>query len=98
MTPPAADSPVAQLQMPGIPPPVLAGANASRANVWPGQEVTYLGKLRGGPRFGARGIVQDNLGRRAVVDMGHLGTWHIPYYFLAVPLEADQARVSSLTG
>ena len=94
---PTADGPVAQLHMPGLPTPVRAGANASPTTVWPGREVLYVGKLKGGPRFGARGLVKETLGRRAVVDMGRRGTWRIPYYYLAVPLEADPAKASAPT-
>ena len=79
---------VEQLSMPGIPMPERAGADASWENVQPGQEVLYLGKVNGGPPYGAHGVVKQALGRTAVVDMGHSGTWRIPYYFLTVPLEA----------
>lgn len=49
----------------------------------------YLGNVTGGPRFGARGVVKQALGRRVVIDMGLSGTWYIPYYFLTVPLGGD---------
>ena len=93
---PAGDSSTAQLSMPGIPSPALPSANASRANVWPGQEVLYIGRLKGGPRFGVRGVVKETLGRRAVVDMGRWGIWRVPYYFLSVPHEPDREQISSL--
>ena len=79
----------AQLHMPGMPVSVRLKHNASPHNVWPGQEVLYLGRASGGPRYGARGVVVRTLGRRVVVNMGHLGTWHIPYYYLTVPLRAS---------
>ena len=80
----ATRTPVAQFEMAGMPEPVRLKPNAGAHNVRPGQEVTYLGDVAGGPRFGARGVVKQTLARRAVADMGHSGTWHIPYYFLAV--------------
>ena len=82
-------TPVEQLEMAGMPEPVRPNANAGAHNVRPGQEVMYLGDVAGGPRFGARGVVKQALARRVVADMGHSGTWHIPYYFLTVPLRAD---------
>ena len=54
-------------------------------SVAPGQEVLYLGKVNGGPRFRSRGVVKQAYRRKAVVDMGRMGTWHIPYYFLSLP-------------
>ena len=77
-----------QLHMSGMPPPVTAATNVSPGTVWPGCQVFYVGKLTGGPRYGAKGMVRRTLGRRAVVDMGRWGTWHIPYYFLSVPARA----------
>ena len=84
--------PAAQLHMSGMPEPVCRTANAGSHNVWPGQQVLYLGNISGGPRFGARGVVKQTLGRRAKVDMGPLGTWHIPYYFLTVPMRVREAE------
>ena len=54
----------------------------------PGVEVTYRGNIKGGPKFGATGVVQEVRGRRVVVDLYGWGTWHIPYYFLSTTLKA----------
>ena len=77
----------AQLAMPGMSSVSRSEANATRYNLSPGQVVRYLGNLPGGPRYGSRGIVEGVLGRRAIVDMGRVGRWHIPYYFLSVSLK-----------
>ena len=53
-----------------------AGVNA-------GQRVRYLGNVSGGPEIGTLGVVQKIFARKAVVDMGKVGTWNVPYYFLA---------------
>ena len=76
--------PVEQLQMPGMPNPQRPGASASSQNVAPGTEVLYTGYFSGGPRHGSRGVVRRASRRRAFVDMGRSGMWHIPYYFLSV--------------
>lgn len=54
----------------------------------PGVEVTYRGHVRGGPRFGATGVVREMRGRRVVVDLQGYGIWHIPFYFLSTSLKA----------
>ena len=54
----------------------------------PGVEVTYHGHIKGGPKFGAIGIVQEIRGKRVVVDLYGWGTWHIPFYFLSTTLKA----------
>ena len=54
----------------------------------PGVEVTYRGHIKGGPKFGATGVVQEVRGRRVVVDLHGWGTWHIPFYFLSTTLKA----------
>ena len=54
----------------------------------PGIEVTYRGNIKGGPKFGATGVVQEVRGRRVVVDLYGWGIWHIPYYFLSTTLKA----------
>ncbi|MCH7787123.1 MAG: hypothetical protein IIC22_06405 [Chloroflexi bacterium] len=77
-----------QLPMPGIPTPEGQHPATSCCNVAPGQEVLYLGRISGGPHYRSRGVVKQALQRKAVVDMGRLGTWHIPYYFLSVPKAA----------
>ena len=76
-----------QLQMTGMPKPLYANAKpAGSRDITPGQEVTYLGRIHGGPGYGARGIVIEVRGRKARVNLGRAGIWNIPYYFLAVPL------------
>ena len=77
-----------QLSLPGMAvverPPVALHCGS----VAPGQEVLYVGNVSGGPRFRSRGVVRRALQRKAVVDMGRMGTWHIPYYFLSAPTAA----------
>ena len=82
-------STIAQLAMPGMPAPSYTSDAAGPDDVSPGQEVLYLGNLSGGPRYGAHGVVKRTLGRRAIVDMGRSGTWHIPYFFLGVPMRGS---------
>ena len=77
--------PDAQLSLSGMPAPVNPAETASCCSVALGQEVLYQGKVSGGPRFGSRGIVKAVLHRKAVVNMGRSGIWHVPYHFLAVP-------------
>ena len=48
----------------------------------------YVGRVSGGPRYGSLGVVKHSLQRKAIVDMGRSGLWHIPYYFLALPQAA----------
>ena len=79
---------LAQLSMPGMPMPAPAHATANFATAWPGREVLYLGRVGGGPRYGSCGVVKRALHRKAIVDMGAWGTWHIPYYFLGLPQAA----------
>ena len=55
----------------------------SAAGVNTGQRVRYLGNVAGGPELGTLGVVQKIFARKAVVDMGKVGTWNVPYYFLA---------------
>lgn len=73
-----------QLHMPGMPTTDSTGAVASCYTVEPGTQVLYVGTVGGGPRYGARGVVKTALHRKAVVDMGRMGTWHVPYYFLGI--------------
>ena len=75
---------VRQLDMPGMPEPIRMEGIASSASVIPGQQVLYLGSLRGGPRQGARGTVRSLQRRSALVDMGAHGIWHVPYFLLAL--------------
>ena len=81
-------SPEAQLKMPGMPLPRQRYPMGNGRGVGPGQKVEYLGWVAGGPRFGSQGIVKRALRRKAVVDLGNAGTWHIPYRFLAIPRAA----------
>ena len=74
----------AQLRMPGMPATNSMSEVASCCTVEPGTQVLYVGKVGGGPRYGARGVVKTALNRKAVVDMGRMGTWHVPYYFLGI--------------
>ncbi len=78
--------PSAQLRMPGM--PWRRWAPVSRSRLSPGAEVEYVGRIAGGPRYGAMGVVKGVLARRALVDMGMSGKWLVPYYFLGVPGEA----------
>ena len=82
MTTLATPTDTSQFDMPGMPPRLELRADASAHNLVPGHEVRYLGNVAGAPSFGARGVVIRVLGRKAVVDMGRSGTWHIPYFFL----------------
>jgi hypothetical protein len=83
---------VAQLEMPGM--PKASYADVGPADVAPGKEVLYLGRLIGGPRYGSRGVVREVRGRKAIVEIGRVRSgrpsdiWHIPYYFLADPSRA----------
>ena len=77
---------VAQLVMPGMPKPDYQWVIVSCQNAHPGQEVRYVGRVGGGPRYGSCGVIVQALDRRAIVDMGQSGTWYIPYYFLATSL------------
>jgi len=83
----------AQIAMPGMPKPTYeATAITTCCELAPGQRVVYVGKIMGGPRYGTRGIVKQALQRKAVVDMGRLGTWNVPYFFLTLPQdEYEQA-------
>ena len=77
----------AQLGMPGMPQRRRAKA-VELAVLSPGAEVEYVGRVGGGPRYGATGVVRQTLARRALVDMGMSGRWLVPYYFLDVPSRA----------
>ena len=83
MTTLAAPAQISQLDMPGMPPRLELQTHATAHSLVPGHEVRYLGHVSGGPRYGARGGVKHVLARKAVVDMRHSGTWHIPYLFLS---------------
>ena len=56
--------------------------NSSKVGL--GQKVLYLGNVSGGPTRGTKGIVERIYAKMAVVDMGLIGKWSVPYYFLGV--------------
>ena len=74
-----------QLSLPGMAVAERQPVALHCGSVAPGQEVQYVGKVSGGPRFLSRGVVKQAYRRKAIVDLGHSGTWHIPYYFLEMP-------------
>ena len=74
-----------QLPMPGMPAGAYTETVVSRREVVPGRQVLYTGRLSGGPRYGAIGVVRQAQAKRALVDMGMYGRWYIPYYFLSLP-------------
>ena len=80
--------PATQIPMPGMLVPVHLDARTFTEPVRPGSEVMYHGNIKGGPRFGARGVVREILGRRVVVDLEQYGTWHVPPYLLSAPVKA----------
>ena len=88
MTTQIADFAGPQMAMPGLPRPGEARVKLGPLSARPGQVVQYCGRIRGGPKFGLRGRVVEARMRKAVVDMGDNGKWHIPYYMLAVPPQA----------
>ena len=77
----------AQLRMPGMP-QRRRGTVVELSTLSPGIEVEYVGRVGGGPQYGATGVVKETLARRALVDMGMSGRWLVPYYFLDVLDEA----------
>ena len=87
MTTPEIPDRIAQLPMPGMPTPKTSLPPATCCNIAEGQLVVYIGKIGGGPRYGARGVVTSTLRRQAVVDIGR-STWHVPYYLLTLPQAA----------
>ncbi len=77
-----------QIPMPGIAAPRNLDVSTLTEAVRPGSEVMYHGHIKGGPRFGAKGVVQEIRGRRVIVDLESHGKWHVPFYLLSVPLNA----------
>ena len=73
-----------QLKMPGLDQFNITNQSPNCCTLEPGVHVQYIGKINGGPKYGTSGIVKKALHQRAVVDMGLMGTWHVPYYFLGV--------------
>ena len=88
MTTLTADFASPQMPMPGFARRGESRIRLGPLNARPGQVVQYCGRIRGGPKFGLHGRVMEARPRQAVVDMGTNGTWHIPYYMLAVPPQA----------
>ena len=82
MSPTQTREPVAQLVMSGIPDSPAVHTALRCCDMTSGSTVVYVGNVSGGPRYGSRGTVKRTLARRAIVDMGRLGSWHIPYYLL----------------
>ena len=74
-----------QLRMSGMPAPAGLRTVPNGRDVAQGQKVMYLGKVTGGPQYGARGTVVQTLRNNALVDLGIAGTWRVPYHFLALP-------------
>ena len=72
-----------QISMPGMPNTnkEIHQNNSRRART--GQNVLYTGNIYGGPRYGAHGTVKKVFLRKAIVDLGVSGTWHIPYFLLS---------------
>ena len=74
-----------------IPMPGMARASVVRrrplnaGSLETGQMVQYHGRVKGGPRFGLIGTVEEKRLRQAIVDLGEYGRWHIPYYLLSLP-------------
>ena len=77
-----------QMCMPGMPPQTILRAPVVAHSLTNGTEVVYNGSIYGGPKQGSSGVVREALGRRAVVDLGYSGVWHIPYHFLSLPIAA----------
>ena len=77
-----------QMRMPGMPPQTMVSAPVVAHTLTNGTEVVYNGSMYGGPKQGSSGVVREALGRRAVVDLGYSGIWHIPYHFLSLPVAA----------
>ena len=72
-----------QMTMPGMEAAPSDASTARCCDITTGSAVRYRGSVYGGPRYGSIGTVTQPLARRAVVDMGRVGTWRIPYYLLA---------------
>ena len=73
-----------QIHMPGMPMPRTIRTVKTSKEINRGQLVQYLGHVNGGPKFGSEGIVLQTLKMKAIVDLGLLGRWHIPYFFLSI--------------
>lgn len=71
-----------QMKMPGMPEVRHAMPTVRCCDLVPGQQVLYLGRIPGGPRYGSSGVVSRVLSHKAVVEIQGSGTWNIPYFFL----------------
>ena len=71
-----------QMKMAGMPEARRALRTVRCCSLVPGQQVLYLGKIQGGPRYGSSGVVRRVLSHKAVVEIQGSGIWNIPYFFL----------------
>ena len=78
----------AQLQLLDVEGLVSNPSRKDCCSLAPGQQIVYVGRVGGRLRYGDRGIVQQALRNRAVVDMGTSGVWHLPYHVLGDPFRA----------
>ena len=85
---PSSTTTATQMIMPGMDDASPFHSVTSGGSLSPGVEVTYRGHIKGGPSFGATGVVQEIRGRRVVVNLQGWGVWHIPFYFLSTSLKA----------
>ena len=69
-----------QMKMPGMPESRRGTPTVRCCTLVPGQQVYYLGKIQGGPRYGSAGVVMRVLSHKAVVEIQGSGTWNIPYF------------------
>ena len=72
-----------QMEMRGMPEVRRALPTVRCCNLAPGQQVLYLGRIQGGPRYGSPGVVMRVLSHKAVVEIQGAGIWNIPYFFLS---------------
>ena len=70
-----------QLSMPLIDHSSLNFAKGS-TDVNTGEQVIYRGFVNGGPTSGTKGVIKRKYARKAIVDLGTLGTWNVPYFLL----------------
>ena len=74
---------ITQIELPGMPFKKPMVNQIIPKNIPLGSVVFYTGRLRGGPKFGSQGVVQQTKSRGVLVDMGLSGKWNIPYFFLS---------------
>lgn len=77
-----------QIPMPGMPNTNKEVHQNNFQRTRTGENVLYTGNIYGGPRYGSHGIVKKVFLRKAVVDLGISGTWHIPHFLLSTPKAA----------